>query len=76
MYVEWRRQTRTGMRQSQEAAVPLYERTRHFRIYEPGVIPGLLQTPDYARALMGATIAFQQIPDDTEEAVAARIGRQ
>ncbi|MFE3786187.1 Scr1 family TA system antitoxin-like transcriptional regulator [Streptomyces goshikiensis] len=26
------------------------ERTRHFRIYEPGVIPGLLQTPAYAKA--------------------------
>ncbi len=76
MYVEWRQQTRAGMRQSQEAAVPLYERTQHVRAYEPGVIPGLLQTAPYARALMGAIIAFQRIPDDTDAAVAARIERQ
>ncbi len=56
--------------------MPLYQRTRHFRIYEPGVCPGLLQTPAYASALMGAIIAFQHIPDDTDAAVAARIERQ
>ncbi|KJS53434.1 XRE family transcriptional regulator [Streptomyces rubellomurinus subsp. indigoferus] len=76
MYVEWRRQTRAGLTHLQQAAVPLYERTRHFRIYEPGVIPGLLQTPAYATSLMGSIVAFQQIPDDTEAAVAARIERQ
>ncbi|WP_308295988.1 DUF5753 domain-containing protein [Streptomyces sp. ISL-96] len=76
MYVEWRRQTRSGLRHVQQAGVPLYERTRHFRIYEPGVVPGLLQTPAYAHALMGAIVAFQQIPDDTEAAVAARMARQ
>lgn len=76
MYVEWRRQTRTGLRHVQQASVPLYESTRHFRVYEPGVVPGLLQTPAYASALMGAIIAFQQIPDDTEAAVSARIDRQ
>ncbi|WP_323185656.1 DUF5753 domain-containing protein [Kitasatospora sp. NBC_01287] len=76
MYVEWRRRTRTGLRHVQQAVVPLYERTRHFRIYEPGVIPGLLQTPAYAISLMGAIVAFQRIPDDTEAAVAARIERQ
>lgn len=76
MYVEWRRQTRAGLRHVQQAGVPLYERTRSFRIYEPGVIPGLLQTPAYATALMGAIIAFQQIPDDTAAAVAARMDRQ
>lgn len=75
MYVEWRRQNRAGLRQAQQAAVPLYERTKHFRVYEPGVIPGLLQTSAYASALMGSIIAFQHIPDDTDEAVAASIDR-
>lgn len=76
MYVEWHRQTRAGLRHVQLADIPLYERTRHFRVYEPGVIPGLLQTPAYARALMSAIIEFQGIPDDTGGAVAARIDRQ
>ncbi|MFI0912461.1 helix-turn-helix domain-containing protein [Streptomyces abikoensis] len=76
MYVEWRRLHRDGLRPVQESLVPLTERTRHFRIYEPGVIPGLLQTPDYARSIMGRIIAFWDIPDDTEAAVAVRMGRQ
>jgi transcriptional regulator with XRE-family HTH domain len=76
MYVEWRRRNGTGLRHIQRSAIPLYERTRHFRIYEPGVIPGLLQTPDYARALMGAIIRFKGIPDDTEAAVMARMDKQ
>ncbi|MGQ4516887.1 Scr1 family TA system antitoxin-like transcriptional regulator [Streptomyces sp. DW26H14] len=60
----------------QRAAVPLYERTRRFRVYEPGVVPGLVQTAPYARALMGAIVAFQGIPDDTDAAVTARVERQ
>ncbi|TDC78483.1 helix-turn-helix domain-containing protein [Streptomyces hainanensis] len=76
MYVEWRRLCRSGLRQLQNRSVPLYERTRRFRVYEPGVIPGLFQTADYARALMGAIISFEGYPDDTETAVAARMARQ
>lgn len=76
MYVEWRRRNGGGLGHIQRSGVPLYERTQHFRIYEPGVIPGLLQTADYARALMSAIIRFKNIPDDSEAAVAARIGRQ
>ena len=76
MYVEWRRMVRSGMRQLQEAPLPLYERTRQFRIYEPGVIPGLFQTADYARARMGRIVEFNGIPDDLDTAVAARLERQ
>ncbi|MCX4582539.1 helix-turn-helix transcriptional regulator [Streptomyces sp. NBC_01481] len=76
MYVEWRRLQREGLRPVQEAHVPLYERTRHFRIYEPGVIPGLLQTRDYARSIMSRIIGYWNIPDDTEDAVDVRLGRQ
>ncbi len=75
-YIEWRRMERAGLRQLQEAAFPLYEQTRFFRIYEPAMVPGLLQTTEYARALMRSVIAFSGIPDDTEEAVVARIARQ
>jgi transcriptional regulator with XRE-family HTH domain len=76
MYVEWRRLARTGMRRLQESHASLNDRTRVFRIYEPGVIPGLFQTLAYATALMGRIIEFSGIPDDVEQAVAARMGRQ
>ncbi|HEY2261270.1 MAG TPA: helix-turn-helix transcriptional regulator [Streptosporangiaceae bacterium] len=76
MYVEWRRQVPAGMRRVQEASLLLWERTRQFRIYEPGVIPGLFQTAGYAKARMGRIIEFNGIPDDLDTAVAARLERQ
>jgi transcriptional regulator with XRE-family HTH domain len=76
MYVEWRRMQRTGLKRLQESSVPLYERTKTFRIYEPGVIPGLLQTAEYAYGLMGQIISFREIPNDLDDAVAARMERQ
>ncbi|MFD9374576.1 helix-turn-helix domain-containing protein [Streptomyces sp. NPDC059999] len=76
MYVEWKRVFANGLTPVQEAALPRYERTRHFRIYEPGVIPGLLQTPAYATALMGRIIDFWGIPDDAEQASEVRAVRK
>lgn len=76
MYVEWRRMQRSGLRRLQEAAVPLYERTNLFRVYDPTLIPGLFQTSAYASALMSRIIEFRNIPNDLDEAVAARIERQ
>jgi transcriptional regulator with XRE-family HTH domain len=75
MYMEWRRLHRTGLRRTQEARTPLYERTRVFRVYCSTVIPGLLQTPGYGRALMSAITTFQGTPDDVDDAVAARMNR-
>jgi transcriptional regulator with XRE-family HTH domain len=76
MYVEWRRLQRTGMKRLQEADIPRYKRTRLFRIYEPMLVPGLFQTADYASAIMTEVIEFREIPNDLDEAVAARMGRQ
>jgi hypothetical protein len=54
----------------------LHERTSLFRIYEPGLVPGLFQTAEYAATVLGAAIAFNQIPNDLDDAVAARLERQ
>lgn len=75
VYVTWRRVHRSGLRQSQESYVPLYERTAAFRVYCSNVIPGLLQTSEYAAALMSAITRFQGTSDDVEQAVAARVAR-
>jgi transcriptional regulator with XRE-family HTH domain len=75
-YREWRRLERDGMRRLQESYLPLYERTALFRVYEPGVIPGLFQTAAYATARLTAITAFSGIPDDVDQAVAARLDRQ
>jgi hypothetical protein len=76
MYIEWRRVLRSGMKHGQEAIIPLYERTKLFRIYEPGLVPGLFQTAEYASAIIAHVIEFDQIPNDLEGAVAARMERQ
>jgi transcriptional regulator with XRE-family HTH domain len=76
MYVEWRRALSSGMKHGQKARIPLYERTKLFRVYEPGLVPGLFQTAEYAPAIIAHVIEFDQIPNDLEEAVAARMERQ
>lgn len=76
MWIEWRRLQLTGMRHQQETLVPLFERTRRFRIYEASVVPALLQTEGYAAARIRRIIDFSGVPDDLDQAVAARIKRQ
>jgi transcriptional regulator with XRE-family HTH domain len=73
MYAEWRRQMRAGMRHSQAARLPVYQRTRLFRLYEPGLIPGIFQTAQYAAAVISSFMKFSGIATDVEEAVAARM---
>ncbi|MFE1957274.1 helix-turn-helix domain-containing protein [Streptomyces sp. NPDC059479] len=75
MYVQWKRLQRTGMKHLQEVSTPLYDRTRLFRVYASNVVPGFLQTPGYATALMGSIAGFRGTPDDVSEAVEARIRR-
>ncbi|AUY51406.1 XRE family transcriptional regulator [Streptomyces sp. CB01881] len=75
MYLEWRRVHRSGMRRSQEEIIPLFERTRLCRIYCSNVAPGLIQTREYAHALMSSITAFQGTPNDVDEAVESRLAR-
>ena len=76
MYIEWRRQTRSGMKRLMLTPVPLYERTALFRIYEHGVIPGLFQTAGYSAVILNYFIDFLDTPNDLESALQARMERQ
>ncbi|MFF0698576.1 helix-turn-helix domain-containing protein [Streptomyces tendae] len=75
LYVQWRRLQRTGLKQLQQSTIPLYQRTRHFNVYCHNVVPGFLQTPGYASALLRAIASFRDVPDDVTEAVEARMER-
>ncbi|MFF5706573.1 helix-turn-helix domain-containing protein [Streptomyces sp. NPDC012794] len=75
MYVEWRRRHRDGMRRTQEDFNARHARTRMCRVYVSNVVPGFLQTPAYATALMQSITDFQGTPNDVSEAVAARVAR-
>lgn len=76
MYVEWQRQTRAGMKRLTLSSVPLYERTKLFRIYEHNVIPGLFQTAAYSAEMLSYYINFLDTPNDLDAAVEARMERQ
>jgi len=75
-FAEWRRIMRGGTRRRQQASAAVYERARLFRIYEPAVVPGLLQTRGYAVAVLSVFIDFVRVPDDAEEGATARLDRQ
>jgi transcriptional regulator with XRE-family HTH domain len=76
MYVEWRRKLRTGTKRRQEASVVMEANTQLFRWFEPLLIPGILHTAEYARAVMSQVIDFYEIPDDLDAGVSARMERQ
>ena len=76
MYVEFRSRERSGLRRIQEDRVDQYDQTRHFRIYEPDVIPGLFQTREYAEVRLRRIAAFKGLPDDVSDAVDVRMKRQ
>jgi transcriptional regulator with XRE-family HTH domain len=74
-YMEWRRQVRAGLKRLQNSYVELFQATRLFRIYSPTLIPGLLQTEGYARAVLSGVAELLEIPNDADQAAAARVQR-
>lgn len=72
----WRRQLAGGHRGRQEIAVRQTETTKAIRGLEVSRIPGIFQTPEYARAIFDANAEFRGIPSTTDAAVEARMRRQ
>ncbi|WP_433227438.1 helix-turn-helix domain-containing protein [Actinomadura formosensis] len=75
-YREWRREWRAGAHRRQQAIATQEAETTLFRIFEPMVIPGLLQTREYAAQRFADNIAFHGTGGDAETAVQARMDRQ
>jgi len=75
-HAEWQRILRTGLRPHQKELAEWDQRTRLLRGFEATVIPGLLQTAEYARARFAESIRRLKLPNDINEAVQARITRQ
>ncbi|MDT7847178.1 helix-turn-helix domain-containing protein [Streptomyces justiciae] len=72
----WRRQLSSGHQPVQDAITAEHDRTRVLTIWESTLIPGMLQTADYARHVLTRHTNLMQSPRDTEAAVRARIQRQ
>ncbi|MFC1416299.1 helix-turn-helix domain-containing protein [Streptacidiphilus cavernicola] len=48
----WRLLKRSGVHKGQQAAQALEAQTSVLRVFQPALIPGLLQTPEYIRAIL------------------------
>lgn len=72
----WRRQLRAGHRPVQDVLTVEYDRSTQLRAWQSSMVVGMLQTPDYARAVFTRYAALHQSPRDVEEAVRARVQRQ
>jgi Domain of unknown function (DUF5753) len=68
--------TSYGLRPHQSEIAELDHKTRFFRVFEATVIPGLLQTAEYARARLAQGIILFKVHNDINEAVQARMKRQ
>ncbi|MBX7549503.1 helix-turn-helix transcriptional regulator [Streptomyces sp. tea 10] len=75
-YIQWRRMERAGLKRAQQSVAHLFERTRRFRVYQSWVIPGLLQSDAYTRAVLSTVAQLRDVPDDIDDAVAVRMDRQ
>lgn len=76
-YRSLRKEYSNGHRARQEQGLVETEQTKLLRAVEVIRIPGLFQTPEYARAVFTANAAFRDVPAaDIEDAVRARMRRQ
>ncbi|MBO0855794.1 MAG: XRE family transcriptional regulator, partial [Nocardia sp.] len=75
-YMEFQRVLGTGTKRRQNLLRHIESETQIVRWFEPIIIPGVLQTPEYIEWILSQVIGFYGIPDDLEQGVAARVERQ
>lgn len=75
-HAEWQRVLRPGLQAHQSKLSELDAKTRLFRVFEATVVPGLLQTAEYATARLAQGVILFNASNDINEAVQARMKRQ
>ena len=75
MYIELKRLLRAGTTRYQQELLDEETRTRHFRIFDPAIVPGALQTPGYATVRLAEFADMVGIPADLQATVAVRMER-
>jgi len=72
----WKRQLAAGHRAVQEAHVVQEAEAEVIHLFESGIVPGIFQTPEYARGVLTDVSNRLGTPRDIEEGVRARMKRQ
>jgi transcriptional regulator with XRE-family HTH domain len=75
-YVQFRRMFRTGMASRQRAIAEIEAGATVVRNFETTFVPGLLQTPEYARCRLAEAMEYDGAGDDLDTAVYERMRRQ
>jgi transcriptional regulator with XRE-family HTH domain len=75
-YLTWKESVRGGHRRRQEESVDREARAKLIRVVDVGIVPGLVQTADYARSVLLAHANLHGGGEDVPEAVRARMRRQ
>lgn len=73
---DWKQRHRSGLAAIQEDVRDLEARTKVFRVFEPGIIVGLLQTSEYARHVFQKVKRLYSAADQIDAAVRVRMQRQ
>jgi transcriptional regulator with XRE-family HTH domain len=76
VHAAWRRQLAGGAAVGQHDILELEASVRLVRAFESAVIPGMLETDDYARKLFDDVVELYGLPNDAEEAVRIRLRRR
>lgn len=72
----WRQRHKSGLAALQEDVRDLESQTRLFRVFEPGVVIGLLQTAEYARNIFSKVTRLYDAAGDIDAAIRVRMRRQ
>lgn len=75
-YASWRHQLRSGTAQRQRVNIPLEAYAALVRVFVPDLVPGLLQTAEYARHVFARLVNLHGIPNDVEAGTRTRMRRQ
>lgn len=72
----WKQRLRGGHQVVQASFGAAERDAKHIRNVETGLVPGLVQTPEYARAVFSGLAGLKDTPDDADVAARERLRRQ
>ena len=76
LHLDWKRRTRQGQSAVQASYNELVQGSKVIRHFETAVVPGLLQTAEYARCIAVDAASIHGTDDDPDQVVATKLQRQ